>query len=207
MSCEKPLAILPDIDGSLKVAPTCLVSAIRASHERGRAPTHLPFPISSIVDSMQTVFFKHQPSKKDSLKGLEEFKRLGDEFEREVEVAVMSARSSSHLEATKEGMRRSGHLEHIDRFHLNGFSDLFGWRNEIVQSYLERDFSVIVIEDDTVTAKKLAAENQEGVVVYTFRNLTNLCIKQKNVPENLIFIRSMVDATKDTSRRLSLGEL
>jgi hypothetical protein len=206
MSCEKPIAILPDIDGSLQMAPTSFVSGLRMYLGQSTlTPEQRAEEKFGLLDKMQTLFYRHQPAKKDSLEGLIELLKIGEDTSRQTEVAVMSARSNKHMGSTREGLNRSGFLDYIDIIHLKGFQDLFRWRNEIVNDYLERDFHVVVIEDDTDTARKMAKANEEGTLVYTFRNSTNLFLRQKNMPENLIFVRTLKDAAKDVREKVESG--
>jgi len=173
---------------------------------------NLPEGWKSFLFSRWTIFcHKISPVNKEALEGLEIFRQVAQENNRQLKFAALSGRERYKHLMTEQRLSKSGYMKYFSDLYLNQGRSSSIWKESVVRHLTHDGLNVVHIDDDLRSGLCVARVNddypgEERVLVYIMRNISNhprlLRRAGVEIPNNLVFVHSFKEAAVDFSGRL-----
>lgn len=120
-------------------------------------------PITNFVGILKSkvniLLHQYRPIKNSGLPDLESFKKIDEEYQREIEFMVLTGRAKDKHELTKKALEKAGYTDYFSRFLFNEFTSATLWKGQKAQELIGEGFNVVHLEDDLRAALCVARVN------------------------------------------------
>lgn len=211
---EGEIFVSVDLDGVCFKAPPPLRTLLRLIRKNFSLPPEdrslIPYTapenwIQSLSSQWSVFFHRIRPANQEALIGLERFRQIALDNQRTIRFIALSGREPDKHPLTQRALEKAGFMDYFEDLLLNQGNSAGAWKEWVIRNAIKKGVSVIHIDDDLRTGLCLARVDQQKVMVYILKNLSNhswlLDRNRIQIPENLLLVESFYQAARDFTQR------